>query len=151
MKEIFKENLLSFRRKTITIDELESLSPEKQTYETFASYVLQFENENILQMIHSKGRNNRNPSLAYHYRINKHQLNRDYHKQLQSYRLKFHHFIDLDAYFKLSEQIWLADVPYLEKINKYIETYGLPIKKVPAPERSFELVGNEKWIEEKGS
>src|SRR5690625_5639414 len=86
MKEIFKENLLSFRRKTITIDELESLSPEKQTYETFASYVLQFENENILQMIHSKGRNNRNPSLAYHYRINKHQLNRDYHKQLQSYR-----------------------------------------------------------------
>src|SRR5690625_2700801 len=151
MKKILEQNLVPFKRKTITIDELEKLSPTTTTYEKFAALIVQLENDAILEMVKSKGRNQRNPSLAYQYRINKHQLNRTFYQLLQTYRLKFHDAIDLDAYFKLDRAIWTQDLPYLEKINTYIQKHGFPTEKVPAPERSFELVADEKWIEEKGS
>lgn len=151
MYENVQKHLLRLKRKTISIDELAELSPLKQSYEQFAAQILELERENILQMVKARGRNNRTPELANHYRINKYELNRTYHKELQAYRLQFHHAIDLDAYFKLTPNEWMEDLPFLEKINHYLETYGLPTEKAPAPERSFELVGDEKWIEEKGS
>ncbi|PAV30771.1 hypothetical protein CIL05_03345 [Virgibacillus profundi] len=151
MNEEFEQNLLTFKRKTITIDELEKLIPATITYEEFSALILQLEQEYVLQIIKSKGRNQRTPSLAYHYRINKHQLNRAYHQQLQAYRLKFNDAIDLDAYFHLNHTTWVADLPYLEKVNTYIEKNGFPIENIPAPERSYELVYDEKWIEQKGS
>lgn len=149
MTKTLEENLLTFKKRTISIDELEILSPKQTSYETFAAQILALEQEKILEMVKSKGRNQRKPSLAHQYRINKHQLNRAYYKQLQTYRIKFHNAINLDAYFKLNPSIWAEDLPYLEKINTYIESYGFPSEKVPAPERSFELVGDEKWLEEK--
>lgn len=152
MKKSLEQNLLTFRRRTITIDELEQLSRKANSYESFAANILALEEDNILEMVKSKGRTLRTPSLAYHYRINKHQLNRTYYQQLQVYRMKFHNAINLDAYFKLDPAIWAEDLLYLEKINTYIEKRGFPTEKVSAPERSFELVGDEKWIEEqKGS
>lgn len=148
--EQLKGNLLQFNRKTITIDELEKLIPQKQTYEQFATKIVQLENEKILEMIQSKGRNSRTPSLAFRYRIRKQRLNETYHKELQAYRIQFHNAINLDTYFKLDAQTWKKDLPYIKKINEYIERHGFPVKEAPAPERSFELVGNEKWIEQTG-
>src|SRR5699024_1595334 len=145
-----KENLLQFNRKTISIDELEKLTSKKQTYKQFASDILSLENENILEMIQSKGRNGRTPSLAFRYRIRTQPLNETYFKELQMYRIKFHNSINLDAYFKLDAKTWKRDLPYIEKINEYIERNGFPNERVPAPERSFELVGDEKWIEQMG-
>lgn len=151
MRDVLEQKLIAFKRKTITIDELEKLLPQLTSYENFAALILQLERDSLLDMIQSKGRNHRQPSLAYHYRINKHQLNRAYYQLLQTYRLKFHDAIDLDAYFKLDQAIWVKDLPYIEKINSYIKNNGFPAEKVPAPERSFELVGDEKWIEQGGS
>lgn len=148
--EQLKENLLQFNRKTITIDELEKLTPHKQTYEQFATNIIQLESEKILEMIRSKGRNNRTPSLAFRYRIRKQRLNESYYKELQTYRIKLHNAINLDAYFKLDVKTWERDLPYIKKINEYIERNGFPTNEAPAPERSFELVGDEKWIEQIG-
>lgn len=145
-----KEKILLFKRKTIKLEELEKLAPPRQPYQQFAKDILSLEDADILTMMPSKGRNTRSPSLAYHYRIKKQLLNEVYFKELQNYRIKFHNAIDLDAYFKLDAITWKKDLPYLEKINEYIETNEFPTKDVPAPERSFELVGNEKWIEEGG-
>src|SRR5690625_1097219 len=145
-----KENLLQFNRKTISIDELEKLAPHNQSYEQFAMNIITLENENILEMIQSKGRNSRKPSLALRYRIRKQSLNEAYFKELQTYRITFHNAINLDAYFKLDTKTWKKDLPYIKKINEYIERHGFPENYVPAPERSFELVGNEKWIEQTG-
>lgn len=139
------------KRSTISLEELEQLAPKVDTYEQFAALILDFEHDNILQMVKSQGRNYRTPSIAYKYRIHRHTLNRTYHQELQTYRLTFHNAIDLDAYFNLDHAQWAEDLPYLKKIHAYIVKKGLPTEKVPAPERSFALVGDEKWIENKGS
>src|SRR5690625_1872702 len=144
--EQIKEKLLQFNRKTISIDELATLVPNKLTYEQFATYILSLENENILEMIRAKGRNSRTPSLAHRYRIKKQLLNEPFFKALQTYRIHFHNAINLDIYFQLGALVWQQDFPYIQKINDYITTHGFPDHYVPAPERSFEIIGDEKWI-----
>lgn len=153
MEKEFEKALLQFtkNRSTISIDELEQLLPNLNCYEEFAILILNLENAGVLDMVKSHGRNNHNPSLAYKYRIHRHALNRMYYQELQTYRLKLHQAINLDIYFNLDYTTWSKDLPYLKAIDSYIKTYGFPVEKVPAPERSFELVGDEKWIEQGGS
>jgi len=145
-----KQALLQFERKTIEYDELINFALKKETYEQFAPKIIALEKEHILQMIKSRGRNNRKPSLAFRYRINKHRLNEAYYEELRQYRMKLHNSISLDFYFKSSRKEWEADLPYIKQINDYIEKFGFPTKYVPAPERSYELVKDEKWIEKSG-
>ncbi|RDW17061.1 hypothetical protein CWR48_15350 [Oceanobacillus arenosus] len=123
-----------------------------KTYAAFADQVLEMESLGYLEMVKSKGRNHHTPSLAYQYKINKGKLNKEYHQELQRYRLKLHDGINLDAYFNLDRTTWKHDLPYLEKIHQYIVKNGFPLEDAAAPERSFELVRDEKWIvEQKGS
>lgn len=152
MKEKLEHKLLSFskRRSTITLAELEDLFDESVTYEHFAKVITQAEEDKILSEVKTQGRNTRKASLAYRYRISRHRLNETYYKELQKYRHTFHQAINMDAYFSLHYKEWQEDFPYLKLIDKYLKEKGLPSEKAPAPERSFELVGNEKWIEEGG-
>lgn len=152
MESKVKKDLLMFSRSTLTIDELEAIIPRDVDYQSSAEMILRLEESNILQMVKSAGRNSRTPSLANRYKINKYILNEAFHHQLQTYRLKFDNAINLDAYFSMTEAIWLTDFPYLQKIHTYITERGFPTTGAAAPERSFELVGDEKWIVEgKGS
>lgn len=148
--EKLKQALLQFKRKTIEYDELINFAPKKETYEQFAPKIIALEKEHILQMIKSRGRNNRKPSLAFRYRINKHRLNEAFYEELRQYRMKLHNSINLDFYFKSSHEKWKKDLPYIEQINHYIKQFGFPSKYVPAPERSYEIVKDEKWIERSG-
>ncbi|WP_026906758.1 Wadjet anti-phage system protein JetD domain-containing protein [Paucisalibacillus globulus] len=150
MKSI-KKQLAVFSRKTIRLDELEDIMKEVlQTYEDFAEAILELEAAGILNMVKSKGRTSRVPSLAFLYRINKSLLAESHHKQLQQYRLNLHPLLNLDYYYNQDPSIWDRDRDYIIKLDNYIKTEYLPIEPVPAPERSFELVGDEKWITEKG-
>lgn len=149
MQKILRKQLLHFKRNTISLSDLETLFPsEIPTYQEFAAVILALEKEGVLGMVKSRGRNQHTPSLAYHYSINKALLKKDYHAKLQDFRLIFHPSINLDAYFKLDEEVLEKDLPYLRKIDVYLKENGFPNEKVPAPERSFELVQNEKWIVE---
>src|SRR5690625_1136111 len=148
--KLLREHLLEFPRRTITLDELERISPNRQTYEQFSADIVALERADILQMIQVKGRNQRSPSLAYHYRIRKGTLREAYYNQLQKYRLQLHNAINLDAYYKLNSKIWREDLPYIKKIDAHINEHGFPDEYVSAPERSFALVGDEKWIEQSG-
>jgi len=143
--------LATFSKKTIGLEELEKLlTPFFQTYGVFADEVLQLEKENVLVMVNSTGRTTRTPSLALKYRINKSTLSGDYHKELQRYRAKLHTAINLDVYYRADPSIWEKHLPYLLKIDRYLKAHGFPADLVPAPERSYELVADEKWIDEKG-
>ncbi|WP_186577916.1 Wadjet anti-phage system protein JetD domain-containing protein [Aquibacillus kalidii] len=144
-----KRHLAAFKKKTITITELEKLIV-LNTYEDFAEVVLQLESAGTLVMVKSKGRTTRVPSLAFQYRINKNDLSQNLHKQIQNYRITLHPLINLDYYYSQAPTVWEHDLIYLEKIDRYLRTEGLPTVQVPAPERSFEIVGNEKWITELG-
>ncbi|MET1249392.1 Wadjet anti-phage system protein JetD domain-containing protein [Sporolactobacillus sp. STCC-11] len=145
------KRLTEFSKKTVELGELEKLlTPFFQTYETFADRILQFEKENVLIMVRSTGRTIRTPSLALKYRINKSALSGDYHQELQHYRAKLHTAINLDGYYRADPSLWENHLPYLLKIDRYLKTHGFPTDLVPAPERSYELVEDEKWIDEKG-
>ncbi|MDP4085498.1 MAG: DUF2220 family protein [Bacillota bacterium] len=150
MREILNQGLLKYNKKTIDVEDLETWIPSHSlSYEQFAELILTFEDEGVLEMVKSKGRNRRTPSLAYTYRIQKQQLTKEYQEELKKYRLHLHPSIQLDSYFGLDPTEWKQDLPYLLKIHQYIETSGFPHCEVPAPERSVELVGDEKWISEK--
>lgn len=142
--------LHNFKRAKITLDDLESVfRGEQLSYEEFASLIIMLEEQGQLQMVKSKGRNGKPLSLAYQYKINKMSLRETHRQQLHQYRLKLHHIIKIDNYFALDPNVWDGDVPYLQKIDQFLRKNPLPQEPVPAPERSFELVGDEKWITEK--
>ncbi|XJZ25704.1 Wadjet anti-phage system protein JetD domain-containing protein [Bacillota bacterium Lsc_1132] len=146
-----RKRLMTFKKKTISLSELEQmLKPSIHTYEEFAETILQLEQEEILVMVKSKGRSHRSPSLAFQYRINKSELTGDYHKELQYYRSILHPSINLDEYYREDPLIWKNDLPFLMKIDQYLKKGSFPKEQVPAPERSYEMVGDEKWIVEKG-
>lgn len=150
---MLQEKLLKYRKRTISISKLEELvGNTAQTYEQFANHIIELEQSRLLEMVQAQGRNQRTPSIAYQYRINKSVLNKDYHHELQKYRLRLNIAIHLDEYFHLDRSVWERDLPYIKKIDAYLDQQGFPIEKVPAPERSFEIVGDEKWlVEQKGS
>jgi hypothetical protein len=61
-----------------------------------------------------------------------------------------HPSINLDEYYRQDPSVWKKDLPFLLKIDQYLKQTSFPKEQVPAPERSYELVGDEKWIVEKG-
>jgi hypothetical protein len=149
--ESVKRQLAGFGRKTIRLAELEDLMNQLlHTYEDFAEVVLQMEDEGILDMVKSKGRTSRVPSLAFQYRINKSYLAKNHHRQLQQYRMSLHPLINIDYFYNQDPSVWQKNLEYIIKLDHYIKSEGLPTESVPAPERSFEIVGDEKWITEKG-
>lgn len=144
-----KEKLFHYTNTFITLDQLEGLSTTT-TYEQLAEEILELEKESIISPVKSAGQNGKQPSLAYKYRIQKGKLRKNIHQEIERTRLHIHPSIQIDDYFHLSPQEWHEDLPYIEKINNYIQTVGFPNEEVPAPERSLALVGDEKWIQEKG-
>ncbi|XWN52049.1 DUF2220 domain-containing protein [Anoxybacillus flavithermus] len=144
------ERLLAvFPKRTISLGELEQLiQPFVRTYDEFSEIILRLEAERALEMVKSKGRTTRTPSLAFQYRIHKSRFIEDYHHELQRYQNRLHPAIQLDSYYGEDPSVWNNDVPFILKIDDYLKTHSLPNEPVPAPERSMELVGDEKWITE---
>lgn len=141
----------TYKNKSIGLNELEQFGKEYyDSYDEFSKVVLDLENEGILTMVKTKGRTNRNPSIAFQYRINKSLLSEDFHMELQRYRSIFHSLMSLDFYYGKDPSYWKKDLPYLQKIDRYLKQNNLPSEAVPAPERGYEMVGDEKWIVEKG-
>ena len=151
MKEAITSFLLSHSKKTIVLEELDKFAHcENLTYQDFAQVILQLEEFGVLECVKSKGRTSKKPNLAYTYRINQAVLKEEQFKRLQSARLVLDKRIQLDRYFQLSSTQFEKDEPFLKKISEYLRSSGLPQDRVPAPERSFELVGDEKWITDGG-
>ncbi|ALC91528.1 hypothetical protein AM500_18360 [Bacillus sp. FJAT-18017] len=150
MKNAIRNKLTGYRRKTIELSELEAMLDNiNLPYDQFASLILSLEVDGVIEMVRAKGRNTRNPSLAYTYRIHAHRLKQDLHNELIKYRLLLHSSIQLDTYFSGEPSVWEDDLPYIMKIHRYIEENGFPEYEAPAPERSVDLVGDEKWITDK--
>lgn len=150
MKTEIQEYLLALKKKTIRLAELEHLSPPGHTYAEFADIIRFFESAGILVPVKSHGTNGKQPALALSYRIRTEPLQQDFHAELANAKIVFHPDIHLEGYLKLPYSVWKADYLYLEKIDRYLKTCPLPESFAAAPERSFELVGNEKWITDSG-
>lgn len=149
-----EEQLISFlksqKNRTILLSELESQVNGDVNYSSFAHILLELEEKGVLTRVKSHGENGKSPSLSFTYRINKNVLKQPLHEKIKVARLHLHPSIDLEAYFHLPEEQWEKDLSFIQKVNQYIERNGYPTEQVPAPERSFELVKDEKWITDGG-
>jgi hypothetical protein len=142
--------LQSTNRAKIWIEELEkTFEGYLITYEQFAEAVLALEQSTVLTEIKSAGRRARRPSLANRYRINHSTINSEHKQRIHNFRLELHPLISLDRYFSEGELRFYSDLPNLQKIHRYLLDNGLPTDFSSPEERSFALVGDEKWITEK--
>lgn len=147
MEKSIRAFLLNLKKKTVKLHELEQVS-SSLTYLAFAELILSLESDNILVPIKSHGTNGKQPALRLGYRIHIQSLQNDFHKKLVAARVKLHPLIRMERYFELPYTGWQSDYPYLLAINSYLNRQPLPTTYAAAPERSFELVANEKWISE---
>lgn len=150
MNQVIEEYLIALKNKTVSLEELSALFNGDTTYAEFASYIEAFCAENILIPIKTRGRNYSSPSLFYFYRIDKHLLNKELMEQIQSQQWKVHRSISLSAYYGLTRERFIEDLPYILKVDRFLTEQGFPLEEALAPERSFQLVADEKWIDEKG-
>lgn len=149
MENIIFEYLKSYKKKTVPLSQLENLLTGSQSYEDFASVIGNLVERDVLKPVKSHGTNGKSIPLFNTYRIMKSNLRETLNGEIQRYSIKFNPNIYLDSYFSLDEKEWYRDFPYIQRIDFYLNNKGLPTDYATIPERSFQLVGDEKWIDEK--
>jgi len=140
--------LKTYKKGTISLSQLENLLPGKESYDNFTSIIRGLEDKKILKPVKSHGTNGKSIPLHNTYRIIKSNLRATINDEIQYYSIKFNPNIHLDIYFSLDEEEWNRDLPYIKGINSYLNKKGLPSNYATVPERSFQLMGDEKWIDE---
>lgn len=144
MYDKFVEYLKSYKKQTIKLSELEKLPNGSVSYENFEAGIRKLVEEEILIEKGTKVN-----SLALNYGVNHYILQKDKIDEVNNYILKFSKEIDLGDYFKLSEEAFHKELPLIQAVNDYILNNGLPDNYVTSQERSFNILGDEKWIDEK--
>ncbi|SCG82009.1 hypothetical protein DW1_0389 [Proteiniborus sp. DW1] len=139
-----------YKNKTISLFELERIFEGNTNYEDFAKEIKILEEKDILRPVKSHHTNGKAIPLYNSYRINKSVFKEELSDRIQKFKLISNPDIDLQKYFELSEKEWEKDFPYIEIVNNYIEKHGFPIDEATSPERSYQIMGDEKWIDEKG-
>lgn len=139
--------LRSRRNKTVSLGELEKMVPGDTDYENFAALVLGLVDRGVLQPVKAHGLSQKNRRLANSYRIAKPGLSRSAVSAIDSYQFSLHPGLELAGYYSLDLSEWKKDLPYIERVNDFLRRSGLPGGEATAPEWSYRLVGDEKWIE----
>ncbi len=147
LNQIIKEFLGSYKKKTIELSKFEKLCSGKITYEDFASTIQSLIDEDILTPFKTNTSNLKEPSLHYKYRFNKPKLNTDISHEIHLAQKKYN-IINLSNYYHTDHKSWKDDLPYIKQIHEYLLINNtLPQGEVLHTELSFQLVGDEKWIE----
>jgi len=150
MKNTILNFLKNYKKKMVSLIEIEKILSGNIEYIDFANIINEFVNMKILSPVKRHETNNKKIPLANTYRINKSYFREELIDEIVSYQLIFNSNINLQAYFTLDKKTWEKDLPYIEKIDLYLKNIGLPKEEVTAPERSYQITGNEKWIDENG-
>ena len=140
--------LKKYKKKTIALDELSSLFGGDISYIDFAKAVEGLVNLFVLFPYESSGFSQRPPRLYNKYRINFSYLKEDFFGEIKYMAATVHHKINLEYYFSKSQPTWEADKDNILKVDYYLKNYGLPKHPASAPERSYQIFGDEKFIDE---
>ncbi|WP_410495519.1 DUF2220 family protein [Cellulosilyticum sp. ST5] len=146
--EILKKHLK--KTKTIALLEIQQQLPGDTQYEEFAKLMEELEKEEILVPIKKHGSNGSKYVLYNTYRINKEKLKMEFIEEIHRWQRKVDAHINLSSYLSLSEKEWKEDLYFIKKIDTYFKEKGLPKEEATSPERAYEIVHNEKWIDEGG-
>ena len=150
MNKIILDYLETHSLRTISLVEIERLLPGRVEYGDFVCMVEKLMAEGVLVPIRSHGTNQANPALPNGYRIKKEKLKADFFEEIRSHQFDLHPLIYIDSYFKETEALWRGEQEWLGKLQDYLTAYGLPQIEASIWERSYEIVGDEKWISEGG-
>ncbi|WP_353893622.1 Wadjet anti-phage system protein JetD domain-containing protein [Proteinivorax hydrogeniformans] len=142
--------LKSKKRTTVKLNELYGLFSGEVSYNDFANVIQSLEQKGLLRPVKSHYTNNKEIPLYNTYRINKLAFKDQLVDDIQKFKLSSHPLIDLSYYFSSSESQWQKDLPFIKLVNKYFKYSGVPQKEVSAAERSYQITGDEKWIDFKG-
>jgi hypothetical protein len=146
--------ILSFlqtrKKKTILLGELERMVGGQTSYEDFALLINDLVQRGILTVVKQQGYNQKTIPLANAYRIVHSKIPADYLQEIEQLHFILNPLIKLEAYYSLSASEWENDLPYILLLDNFLKEQGLPANDATAPERSYTLVGDEKWIDEKG-
>lgn len=150
MKNILIEILKGNSKKTITLLEIKQKLTGGTSYEEFAEAIKELEKEEILLPKKKHGASGNQYILYNVYEINKRELKKDFIEEIHQLQRKVDSHIDLSSYVSLSEKTWKQDLYFIKKIDEYLKHKGVPKEEATSPERSYEIIRNEKWIDEKG-
>lgn len=140
--------LQSYKNKTILLQQLEKLCSGEVTYIDFATVIERLVQEEILTAFKNGQLTTQEPRLYYKYRFHKPRLNREMTSQIQAAQ-KTYDTLNLSEYYHLNQLEWKQDLPYIKQINEYLlENNTLPKSEILQTELAFQLVGDEKWIEQ---
>lgn len=146
MEELIRTFLEKQPGKIVNLADLEKQIPGYIKYRKFACTVEQLIKEGILIPIGEPG----DYSLYNKYRVDKRKLKNVFWEEISKCQLSLHPAIDLGCYFKTSPEIWRQEQKWLERLNQYLNQYGLPEKETSIWERSYEITADEKWISRSG-
>lgn len=132
----------------IALSELEKVADTLDTYDEFAAAVQTLLDEGFITTVKSHGTNWK--GLPNSVRIQKGKVLQPLIGEIQEMQFKVHPAIDLRPYFSASKKKWMEDKPWIEMMNQYIQKNGFPATYTNSSERSYELMKDEKWIDEKG-
>lgn len=150
MNKVILDYLKTYSLRTISLVEIERLLPGRVEYGDFVCMVEKLMAEGVLVPIRSHGTNQANPALPNGYRIKKEKLKADFFEEIRSHQFDLHPLIYIDSYFKETEALWRGEQEWLGKLQDYLTAYGLPQTEASIWERSYEIMGDEKWISEGG-
>lgn len=146
---LLSDYLKECRKKTITLDELTALFGGEAVYSEFAAAVTEFIDSNILVPVKSAGYTSRTPRLPCKYKFNSGVMREEYKCDLERMALILHKKINLEYYFSQPQSVWEADKENILKLDRYLIINGLPEYPTATPERSYQIFGDEKVIDEK--
>ncbi|MDE5416057.1 Wadjet anti-phage system protein JetD domain-containing protein [Alkalihalobacterium chitinilyticum] len=140
--------LETVKKATVSLHDLEQLAGANDTYEDFAAAVFSLLDRGYLHAVKSHDSNWK--GLPHTFRIQKGKVKQSLLDSIQKLQFQVHPDIQLRAYYTASEHVWVKDQPWILKISDYLNKYGLPVIEANSSQRSYELVQDEKWIDEKG-
>lgn len=144
------EQIKKWKSSHITIDDLMKWDKGVHTYEEYAKCIIELEELYVLNPIKKHKRNNRQPSLANTYRINKTYLKDKQLENIRRWQLKFHKNICLDYYYSEQEGRFEKDLKWIQLVDAYLRENELPSDRVSSSQRSYEIFQDEKFIDYKG-
>ena len=150
MYSVLANFLSTYRTKTVTLSQLEALAPGSAGYADFIRVVKTLEEEQILVPVKAQGMSAVAPDVANAFRVQKANLHHELYEKIRRKQRQVNPLMDLTAYFSLPEANWDSDQDNIDRVDKYLGGIGLPAFPAPAPERSYELAGDEKWLQEGG-
>lgn len=147
-----KRRLLSIleisKKSTITLSELEKTANSHDTYDDFTTTIQALINEGFITAVKRHGTNWRGLPNSFH--IQKGKVKQSLIEEIQEMQFRVHPVIELRSYLSSSKKKWMEDKVWIEIIDAYLQKNGLPTTHANSSERSYEIMKDEKWIDEKG-